>query len=203
MATLTDADQSLQIAGIAHLFYGDVDAKEMDVSKFIFTKPSTYGDWAWLGDISSENVIEADTDGGEKTSKRTHDRTNVRTATSAKTTTLTINSVAINADSLRLGYDAELDSGRGMYLVPEGSPASKKSLMIVIEDETAAGGLRSGFYFPSTSITGEFPKLNIEEFTELPLSVVLQPSLTQNDAKGRPLLYGVIKPKAFSAGLGV
>lgn len=198
MATLEKADVSLQIAGIMHVFYADVDTAPLNLDNFVFADPKTHGSWVWLGDVSSENVIEVDTDGGEQTEKRTHDRTGVRTATEDVKYTMTINSVALNEDTFKLGFGATYNASRKSYIVTANPSASSKALLLVVEDTTGTGGLLlSGFYLPRTSITGSFPKVDIENFTEVPLSAVLQPSLTQT-SNGQPVRFEVLEPRKYS-----
>lgn len=61
----------LFIPGVGHVFHAPVDTLEMDLDTFNFLDESTWGEWTWLGDVSQENLIEFETDGGEAEQKHT------------------------------------------------------------------------------------------------------------------------------------
>ena len=97
MATTTGPDAlKLHITGLIHVFHAPVDTTVPDISTFDFSdvmSTGSFGDWTWLGDTSSENLIELASDGGDAEYKRTADRLKVRAVREDTTYTLTINTV--------------------------------------------------------------------------------------------------------------
>lgn len=92
---LTDA--AITIAGRGHVYTADVDAPTPDVTSYKFNGGADITvdtkKFTWLGDTSSENMIEFETDGGDVNVKRTWDREAVRGVKESVTNTLTIQSV--------------------------------------------------------------------------------------------------------------
>lgn len=169
MATLENV--RLNIAGIGHVFYAPIGTEVPDISQFRFGDESTYGDFKWLGDISAENVLEFEPDGGEASFKRTHDRLNVRAIYEQQTIKGTINALNIAKETFEIAfgggaYKQETDS----YKVKATSFAQDYALLFVAED----GVYITALSMPNASVTGKFPVFDIENFTELPLNVALQ-----------------------------
>lgn len=175
MASTTDV--SLVIAGIGHVYYAPADTPVPANGLFDYA----FGDgttlekdsWTWLGDTSSENMMEMSTDGGDSTVKRTWDRLNVRETKAAKTTTLTLNSVNISNDTLQVAfpgvtYDADLQ----MWSLPDDGTAERAVLIVIVD------GLRvSGYYFPRVNLSGDFPTVATEDFSEIKISgTILAPA---------------------------
>lgn len=194
MAVTGIEDSKLQIAGIGHVYQADVDTKAMDLSGYAFDNGKAQGDWHWIGDTSAENLIEVSADGGDTTSKRTWDRLNVRVVREGESITLTVNSVNVSADTFNLGWTGVTTDSSGMIKIGSNATAVPKALFIVIEDEEGTGGI----YFPNTSIKGSFPTLDLENFTEIPLTCSVLGSKTQTTKAG-PMAYAIIPPKAASA----
>ena len=167
MPSLAEAAKGLIIPGIGHVFVNDVDAAEFNLANFKFGDESTYGTWKWIGDTSSENLIEFEADGGEVTMKRTWDRISVRVVRAPEDLSCTINAVALTGDLLKLAYPGGTLSPDGRkYTVNSGAGTSQRALLVVMED----GSYVSGFKFYNTDIKGSFPSLDLEEFMEIPLS---------------------------------
>ena len=78
MASL--ADSKIQIAGIGHVYTAAPDTAAPDLYNYKFGDGTTLeaSGWTWLGDTSSENLVEVESDGGDFTAKRTWDRQSAR-----------------------------------------------------------------------------------------------------------------------------
>lgn len=189
MPTLAEAAKGLIIPGIGHVFVNDVDAAEFSLANFKFGDESTYGTWKWIGDTSSENLIEFETDGGEVTIKRTWDRLSVRAIRAPENISCTINAVAISGDLLALAYPGGVLSPDGTkYTVTAGGDTSQRALLVVMED----GSYASGFKFYNTDIKGSFPSLDLEEFMEIPLATSILTSPSSN------ALWDILLPVAYA-----
>lgn len=183
-------DVRLHIPGKGHVFYNDVDADEMVLDNFRFGVPSTYGTWTWMGDTSSENLVEFEADGGEVTYKRTWDRLQVKAVREDETFSGTINSVNISRETFELGFaGGEYVEASKKYKVKSTGFAAQKGLMIVTEDATDIAGLR----LPNVDVKGSFPVFDLEEFMEIPLNLaVLSSAIDQT-------LYEVFEPRPYVA----
>ena len=169
MANLSNS--SIQIAGIGHVYYAPVDTAAPDLYAFTFgdgTTLSTDG-WTWLGDTSSDNLIEFSKDGGDSTVKRTWDRANVRNSRADTTYTVTINSVNMGQDTINLAFPGStfVASDNAYDLQLAGSV--EKAILVVVED----GSLVSGFLFRRVDLSGDLPVLSLEDFSEIALSGTL------------------------------
>ncbi|UQN30655.1 hypothetical protein [Brachybacterium kimchii] len=164
------------IAGIGHVFYNDVDADPIDLAAFDFSKPATFGDWTWLGDTSSENLIEFDKDGGDVTNKRTWDRLNTGVSREPTSRSCVINAVNTSRDTFALGFsDYEYDEETDSYAVGSSLVAAEKAIQIISEE----GALVASLYLYKTSIIGDLPTFDLEEYMEWPLNVALLDSPTK------------------------
>lgn len=183
----------LHIAGIGHIFYAPVGTEVPDISKFVFGNESTYGDFKWLGDISSENVVEFEPDGGDASFKRTHDRLNVRAIYEDQTIQGTINALSISKETFEVafgegGYQQDTDS----YKVKAKAFSANYALLLVTEDGVDIAAVS----FPNASVTGTFPTFDIENFTELPLKASLQGAEDNT-------LWEQFFPRPYNAGVQV
>lgn len=169
------ADSKIQIAGIGHVYYGAPDTEEPDLYDYKFGDGTTLeaAGWTWLGDTSSENLIEIESEGGEFTAKRTWDRQSARSSRSAVTHTLTINSVSLGKDTMEIAFPGSVyDADKDAYdLNLAGS--TEKAFLIVIEDGNEVGG----FLYRRVTVAGALPAYNLEEFTEIKISgTILSPN---------------------------
>lgn len=156
----------LHIAGIGHVFYNNVDADPIDPTGFKFLDEATYGGWTWLGDTSSENLIEFEADGGDTTYKRTWDRLRTSVTREAETISMTINSVNASAETFNLGFaDHVYDAAADSFEVTGSGKSSSKAIQVVTED----GKNIASLYLPNVDVTGSFPSFNLEEYMEFPL----------------------------------
>ena len=73
-------NSKIQIAGRGHVYYAAPDTEAPNLDGYIFGDGTTLegSGWTWLGDTSSENLIEFESDGGDTSTKRTWDRQGVR-----------------------------------------------------------------------------------------------------------------------------
>ena len=179
MATLSDV--KLQIAGIGHAYTAPVDTAPLDFSKYVFnpaapiagvtatTGPLTgykAGSWTWMGDTSSENLIEFETDGGDATPKRSWDRLNLRVVREAQSVSGTINSINASGKDMALAFPGGTFDAATNSFAPSGTGQSAQTaLLVVVEDGADVGGI----YFPSVDMQGQLPTFSLEEFTEFPL----------------------------------
>lgn len=182
MTTLKDV--KLSIASTGHVFYGPPDTAALKLNAFAWGTESTYGDWKWLGDTSSENLIEFSTDGGEVTYKRTWDREKVRAARDAVDVTATINAVGLSRELFTVAFaSGTANEGDDSYTVRTGASSSSRAIFIVWEDDEGIAGL----YLPNTSLAGTFPSFDLENFLEIPLNLSLLASSTDVTAEGAAL----------------
>ena len=194
MAALSDV--KLQIAGFGYVFEAPVDTEPFDLSQFEFGQASTYGEWNWIGDTSSDNMIEFSSEGGESESKRTWARLDVRTLTSPEAISATINSVNLHNETFKLAFPNARTNGNRTDIGSTGG-ASSRALMIVSQDPDT--GSYSALWFPNTSIKGSFPSLSLEEFTEIPLTVNVLSSLEHTVPGGGFVKWSFVEPTADAA----
>ena len=180
MATTDGASSTkksvVQIAAIGHVYFGNVDTAAPSLSTYTFGNGSTLsGDgWTWLGDTSSENMIEFESDGGDTETKRTWDRTGVRATREDVTHSMTIHAVNLGDDVINLAFPGSTyDSTNKMWkLNLNGS--SEKAILVVVEE----GTLVSASWFPRVSLSGKLPTMSIDEFSEVEITGTLLSSLT-------------------------
>lgn len=166
----TTSDVQLQIAGIGHVYTAPVGTAAPTLEGYTFAGGAPLGAWTWIGDTSSENLIEFETDGGDVTQKRTWDRMNVRAVRETESISATINKVNASAKDMTLGFpNGTYDAATGTFTVKAGAGSDSRAILIVIEDGTRVGNL----HLPNTDIKGGFPTFSLEEFTEFPLSVAI------------------------------
>ena len=193
MADLNDV--KLQIAGFGYVFEAPVDTEPFDLAQFEFGQDTTYGAWKWIGDTSSDNMIEFSSEGGESESKRTWARLDVRTLTSPESVSATINSVNLHNETFKLAFPSAHTNGNRTDIGSTGG-ASSRALLVVMQDPDT--GSYSALWFPHTSIKGSFPSLSLEEFTEIPLSVNVLSSLTHTVPGAGFVKWSFIEPAADS-----
>lgn len=189
MASLTDV--KLQIAGFGYVFEAPVDTEPFDLSTFQFGDEDTYGTWTWIGDTSSDNMIEFSSEGGESESKRTWARLDVRALTSPESISATINSVNLHNETFRLAFPNARTNGNRTDIGSTGG-ASTRALMVVMQDPDT--GSYSALWFPHVTIKGSFPSLSLEEFTEIPLSVNVLASLRHSVPGGGFVKWSFVEP---------
>lgn len=196
MANTSNADNEIQIAGMGHVYVGDVDANAPDLWAYKFGDGTTLEaqGWTWIGDTSSENLIEFETDGGDTSTKDTWDRKNARSTRATKTTNVTISSVSMSDDTINIAFPGStyVESTDGYDLVLSGS--IDKAILIVIEE----GQLVSGMLLRKVNLSGDMPTLDKENFTEIKIKGVI---LTPPSGKA-PVHY--LKPRTVTgASVGV
>lgn len=180
----------LHIAGIGHVFFNDVDAEPIDPTQFKFLDEDTYGTSTWLGDTSSENLIEFEADGGDTTYKRTWDRLRTGVVREAETIAMTINSVNASRETFNLGFaDHVYDEASGSFEVSGSGKSTSKSIQVITEDGSNVASL----YLPNVDVTGSFPSFNLEEYMEFPLSGALLNSPTNGT------LWRWFEPRPYAA----
>ena len=174
MANTSNADKEIQIAGMGHVYIGDVDAAPPNLWSYSFGDGTTLEDqgWTWIGDTSSENLISFETDGGDTSTKDTWDRKNARSTRATKTTKVTISSVSMSDDTIKVAFPGStyVDATDGYDLVLSGS--IDKAVLIVVEE----GVLVSGILLRKVNLSGDMPTLDKENFTEIKINgVILTP----------------------------
>ena len=171
MANTANADKEIQIAGMGHVYVGDVDTAAPDLWAYEFGDGTTLEaqGWKWIGDTSSENLIEFETDGGDASTKDTWDRKNARSTRASKTTNVTINSVSFSDDTIQTAFPGYtyVEETDGYDLVLSGS--TDRAILIVIVE----GQLVSGILLRKVNLSGDMPTLDKENFTEVKMKGVL------------------------------
>lgn len=164
-------NSKIQIAGKGHVYIGNVDTVAPNLWGYTFGDGTTLetAGWTWLGDTSSENLIEVETDGGDTSTKRTWDRQGVRSTREDVTNKLTINAVNLGEDVMRVAFPGSTyDAEKGGWDV-ELDNSSERAVLIVIED----GLLVSGMLFRRVSLAGNLPSLSLDNFSEVKISGTL------------------------------
>lgn len=165
MASL--ADSKIQIAGIGHVYVAAPDTPAPDLYNYKFGDgTSLEPTWTWIGDTSSENLVEVESDGGEFQAKRTWDRQSARSSREAVTHKLTINSVSLGDDTITTAFPgSQYDAANDAWDLSL-SGSTEKAVLIVIED----GGEVGAFLYRRVTLAGSLPTLSLEEFTEIKMS---------------------------------
>lgn len=164
-------NSKIQIAGKGHVYIGNVDTVAPYLWGYTFGDGTTLeaAGWTWLGDTSSENLIEVETDGGDTSTKRTWDRQGVRSTREDVTNKVTINAVNLGEDVMRVAFPGSTyDAEKGGWDV-ELDNSSERAVLIVIED----GLLVSGMLFRRVSLAGNLPSLSLDNFSEVKISGTL------------------------------
>ena len=164
-------NSKIQIAGKGHVYIGNVDTVAPNLWGYTFGDGTTLESvgWTWLGDTSSENLIEVETDGGDTSTKRTWDRQGVRSTREDVTNKVTINAVNLGEDVMRVAFPGSTyDAEKGGWDV-ELDNSSERAVLIVIED----GLLVSGMLFRRVSLAGNLPSLSLDNFSEVKISGTL------------------------------
>lgn len=164
-------NSKIQIAGKGHVYIGNVDTVAPNLWGYTFGDGTTLetAGWTWLGDTSSENLIEVETDGGDTSTKRTWDRQGVRSTREDVTNKVTINAVNLGEDVMRVAFPGSTyDAEKGGWDV-ELDNSSERAVLIVIED----GLLVSGMLFRRVSLAGNLPSLSLDNFSEVKISGTL------------------------------
>lgn len=164
-------NSKIQIAGKGHVYIGNVDTVAPNLWGYTFGDGTTLetAGWTWLGDTSSENLIEVETDGGDTSTKRTWDRQGVRSTREDVTNKVTINAVNLGEDVMGVAFPGSAyDAEKGGWDV-ELDNSSERAVLIVIED----GLLVSGMLFRRVSLAGNLPSLSLDNFSEVKISGTL------------------------------
>lgn len=190
--TIAQADAGLLIAARGSVFWADPDTLPGKIEKIVLGQDATYGEgWSWAGDSSAENMLEFSEGDADATVKDTWDRAAVRTVYSAADITGTLNMVALTEDAAKLAYPgAVLDAATKSIAVGDGGTIQKAALIV-----TRDGTQVSALYFPRLDIKGGLPKMDRENFTEVPLKLTVLGSATQT-SNGIPMRYRIFLPRA-------
>ena len=164
-------NSKIQIAGKGHVYYGVNDTEAPNLDGYVFGDGTTLegAGWTWLGDTSSENLIEFDSDGGDTSTKRTWDRQGVRSTREDVTNKVTINAVNLGEDVMRVAFPGSTYDPVKRAWDIELDASSERALLIVVED----GQIVSGYLFRRVSLAGNMPSLSLDEFTEVKISGTL------------------------------
>lgn len=122
--------------------------------------------WKNLGHTSKSNTIAFTKEGGDKESLDTFLADAVRTSTSAVRFGLTAAALQMDAQTLDLAFNGDMDAATGGYTVASPAPVPT-ALFVYLHDST--GSL--GFWVPNAEISlGDAPTIDPAAFFELPLS---------------------------------
>ena len=178
MASLSDS--KVQIAGIGHVYYGQSDTEAPDLWGYSFGDGTTLeaSGWTWLGDTSSENLIEFSTDGGDTSTKRTWDRQGMRSTREDVTNKVTINAVNLGEDTMTVAFPGSTyDQEKAAWDIVLDASA-ERAILVVIQD----GQEVSAYLFRRVSLAGQLPSVSLDNFTEVKIEGTL---LAPNSGKTR------------------
>ena len=164
-------NSKIQIAGKGHVYYGVNDTESPNLDGFTFGDGTTLeaSGWTWLGDTSSENLIEFESDGGDTSTKRTWDRQGVRSTREDVTNKVTINAVNLGEDVMRVAFPGSTYDPVKRAWDIELDASSERAILVVVED----GQIVSGYLFRRVSLAGNMPSLSLDNFTEVKISGTL------------------------------
>lgn len=164
-------NSKIQIAGKGHVYYAVNDTEAPNLDGFVFGDGTTLeaSGWTWLGDTSSENLIEFESDGGDTSTKRTWDRQGVRSTREDVTNKVTINAVNLGEDVMKVAFPgSSYDPAKRAWDI-ELDASSERAILVVVED----GRIVSGYLFRRVSLAGNMPSLKLDNFTEVKISGTL------------------------------
>lgn len=184
------SESKLYISGYGHVFVAEPGTELPNIDKFKFSDKTTWGtSWTWIGDTSGENVVEIESEGGEIEYKRTWDRKKARSVRSDREITATINSVNLSKETFELAFfGGSYDPKKKSYKVIDKVLEAKKAILIITEDGLDIAGVE----FKNTTIAGDFPKFDLENFTEVPLKAAILP-----DSHGD--IAEIFEPRPYNA----
>lgn len=164
-------NSKIQIAGKGHVYYGVNDTEAPNLDGYVFGDGTTLeaSGWTWLGDTSSENLIEFDSDGGDTSTKRTWDRQGVRSTREDVTNKVTINAVNLGEDVMRVAFPGSTYDPVKRAWDIELDASSERAILVVVED----GRIVSGYLFRRVSLAGNMPALSLDKFTEVKIAGTL------------------------------
>lgn len=164
-------NSKIQIAGKGHVYYGINDTEAPNLDGYVFGDGTTLeaSGWTWLGDTSSENLIEFDSDGGDTSTKRTWDRQGVRSTREDVTNKVTINAVNLGEDVMRVAFPGSTYDPAQRAWDIELDASSERAILVVVED----GRIVSGYLFRRVSLAGNMPALSLDKFTEVKIAGTL------------------------------
>lgn len=173
-------NSKIQIAGRGHVYYAANNTEAPNLDGYVFGDGTTLeaSGWTWLGDTSSENLIEFESDGGDTSTKRTWDRQGVRSTREDVTNKVTINAVNLGEDVMKVAFPGSTyDTAKRAWDI-ELDASSECAILVVVED----GRIVSGYLFRRVSLAGNMPSLSLDNFTEVKIAGTL---LSPNSGKTR------------------
>lgn len=164
-------NSKIQIAGKGHVYYGVNDTEAPNLDGYVFGDGTTLegSGWTWLGDTSSENLVEFDSDGGDTSTKRTWDRQGVRSTREDVTNKVTINAINLGEDVMKVAFPGSTYDPVKRAWDIELDASSERALLIIVED----GRIVSGYLFRRVSLAGNMPSLSLDNFTEVKIAGTL------------------------------
>lgn len=182
-------DSKLFFTGFTHVFVAEPNTEALDLAKFKFGTPSTYGSWTWIGDTDEEEPFSVESDGGEIEYLRTADRVKARSKRSDVTVTGTIKALSIDRTVFELAFaGGTYDSVKKSYKVKAKIIDANKAILAVFEDGKNVAAIR----LPNTNVAGKYPEFGIEKFATTELNLGILPG---NDAT----LAEFFEPRAVTA----
>lgn len=157
----------------------------------------TVGDWKNFGHTSNDNKLTWNKDGGDATSHDTWLVAGARTTYASTTLSFTGSSVQVDADTLKLIYNAWVtDSG---LIVSSVETVEQKLAFIVLGFDSGANEY-FGTYLPNVSFAySNLPDFSGDNFVELSFTGTVNASTTLpvNPNNGRRGTYAFIPPELF------
>lgn len=166
------ADSKLFYTGFTHIFIADPNTEALDLTKFKFGTPSTYGNWTWIGDTDEEEPFSVESDGGEIEYLRTADRVKARSKRSDVTVTGTIKALSIDRTVFELAFaGGTYDAAKKSFKVKGQTQDANKAVLAVFEDGKNVAAIR----LPNTNVAGKYPEFGIEKFATIELNLGILP----------------------------
>lgn len=156
------------VAARGHVYVAAPNTAPFDIDTFTFSRTGDPGTgWTWLGDHSAENLPAVESSGGEATVLRTWDEEATDTVRDAMTHSITLNLANVSADTLQLVFPGSVENAEDGYVtLPSSGGTRKQAVFIVIENGTRVAAM----YFPNVDLSGSFPSLSIDQYTEIPVN---------------------------------
>lgn len=155
--------------------------------------PTTYDISAWyLLHVSTENMPEIKTDGGDATTLGSWWNDSIDTTYKTETISLDFNSLELNAVTLQAAWPNGTITPNGGWAIPDAVSSERRALFMFA---LASSGRMTAMYAPNTDCrAGDMPKIDTEKYFEISLSAqLLGASDDVTDASGQ-----VICPKGTS-----
>lgn len=163
-------DPTPVIAETGHIYVADPGASlaATDLATYTFNaaKPDHLKGWTWLGDTSSENLPEFESDGGDQNAVHTWDRKSLRVTTEAKTHTVKFSAVTTTDAAMSTAFPGSTWNVQDKAWDVNLDGTVDKAVLMVVED----GEMVCAHLFSKVTLSGSLPSLDAENFSEIEIS---------------------------------